>query len=162
MTGNNVETVLKTIKDEDIKFVDLRFTDPRGKLQHVTMDASLADEDMFADGVMFDGSSIAGWKAINESDMTLMPDVDAIHVDAFYAQVGSAKLLHDLPPRRVPSHRQRKGGSKQQGVCGESVFVGGGTGVVGTVHNLTCCVRFSLFADPSVGDFLECPRDRCI
>ncbi len=80
------ESVLQSIKDKDIKFVDLRFTDPRGKLQHVTMDAGMVDEDMFADGVMFDGSSIAGWKAINESDMTLMPDVDTAHVDAFYAQ----------------------------------------------------------------------------
>ena len=66
--------VLKSIADNDVKFVDLRFTDPRGKMQHVTMDVSQVDEDMFADGIMFDGSSIAGWKAINESDMTLMPD----------------------------------------------------------------------------------------
>ena len=66
--------VLKMIKDEDVKFVDLRFSDPRGKMQHLTMDLNLVDEDMFADGVMFDGSSIAGWKAINESDMCLMPD----------------------------------------------------------------------------------------
>ncbi len=57
--------ILKQIKDEDIQYVDLRFTDPRGKMQHLTMDASVVDEDMFADGVMFDGSSIAGWKAIN-------------------------------------------------------------------------------------------------
>jgi glutamine synthetase len=62
------------IKDNDVKYVDLRFTDPRGKMQHVTMDVSCVDEDIFADGVMFDGSSIAGWKAINESDMVLMPD----------------------------------------------------------------------------------------
>ena len=66
--------VLKAIKDNDVKYVDFRFTDPRGKWQHVTFDVSIVDEDMFADGVMFDGSSIAGWKAINESDMTLMPD----------------------------------------------------------------------------------------
>ncbi len=68
--------IIKKIKDENIKFVDLRFTDPRGKMQHVTMDAGLMDEEAFADGIMFDGSSIAGWKAINESDMTLMPDPD--------------------------------------------------------------------------------------
>jgi glutamine synthetase len=66
--------VLKMIKDKDVKFVDLRFTDPRGKMQHVTFDKSLVDEDLFAEGLMFDGSSIAGWKAINESDMKLMPD----------------------------------------------------------------------------------------
>ncbi len=66
--------ILKQIKENDVKFVDLRFTDPKGKLQHVTMDVVCVDEDMFADGVMFDGSSIGGWKAINESDMVLMPD----------------------------------------------------------------------------------------
>ena len=67
-TGSDI---LKRIKDENIKYVDLRFTDPRGKLQHVTMDVSVVDADMFEDGVMFDGSSIAGWKAINESYMLL-------------------------------------------------------------------------------------------
>ena len=66
--------VLKAIKDNDVKYVDLRFTDPRGKWQHVTFDVGLIDEEAMADGLMFDGSSIAGWRAINESDMTLMPD----------------------------------------------------------------------------------------
>lgn len=78
--------ILKQIKDEDIKFVDLRFTDPRGKMQHLTMDVGLVDDDMFADGVMFDGSSIAGWKAINESDMTLVLDPETAHMDPFFAQ----------------------------------------------------------------------------
>ena len=54
--------ILKQIKDNDVKFVDLRFTDPKGKLHHLTMDVGCVDEDMFADGVMFDGSSIGGWK----------------------------------------------------------------------------------------------------
>ena len=58
--------VVKKIKDDEIKFVDLRFTDPRGKMQHVTMDSKLMDEEAFTDGIMFDGSSIAGWKVINE------------------------------------------------------------------------------------------------
>ena len=57
--------VLKLIKDKQIEFVDLRFTDPKGKLQHLTMDATVVDEDMLNNGVFFDGSSIAGWKAIN-------------------------------------------------------------------------------------------------
>ncbi len=78
--------ILKTIKDDDITYVDLRFTDPRGKMQHLTMHSSMVDEDMFADGVMFDGSSIAGWKAINESDMVLMPDTETSVLDPFYAQ----------------------------------------------------------------------------
>ena len=60
---------LKIIKDKEIEFVDLRFTDPKGKLQHVTMDKTVVDEEMLNEGIFFDGSSIAGWKAINESDM---------------------------------------------------------------------------------------------
>ncbi|MEO2037328.1 MAG: type I glutamate--ammonia ligase, partial [Martelella sp.] len=78
--------IMKQIKDNDVKFVDLRFTDPKGKLQHVTMDISAVDEDLFADGIMFDGSSIAGWKVINESDMVLMPDTATAHMDPFFAQ----------------------------------------------------------------------------
>ena len=92
------QDVLKRIKEDDIKFVDLRFTDPRGKLQHVTMDVGLVDEDMFADGVMFDGSSIAGWKAINESDMVLMPDPETTHVDPFFAQSTLVILCDILDP----------------------------------------------------------------
>ena len=53
------------MKDKEIEFVDLRFTDPRGKLQHLTMDATIVDDEMLEKGVFFDGSSIAGWKAIN-------------------------------------------------------------------------------------------------
>ena len=58
------DKVLKTIKDKEIEYDDLRFTDPRGKLQHVTMDAKMVDDDMLKEGIFFDGSSIAGWKAI--------------------------------------------------------------------------------------------------
>ena len=65
--------VLKQIKSKNVEYVDLRFTDPRGKLQHLTMDKTIVDEGMLNDGVFFDGSSIAGWKAINESDMILKP-----------------------------------------------------------------------------------------
>ena len=77
--------VLKRIKDEAIEWVDLRFTDPKGKWQHLTMCAGVLGEDELTDGLMFDGSSIAGWKAINESDMTLKPDLDAVYVDPFSA-----------------------------------------------------------------------------
>ena len=63
--------ILKLIKEKEIEFVDLRFTDPRGKLQHMTQDLTTIDEDFLNDGTFFDGSSIAGWKAINESDMIL-------------------------------------------------------------------------------------------
>ena len=76
--------LLKRIKDENIKYLDLRFTDPRGKLQHVTLDVSIVDEDLFEEGTMFDGSSIGGWKAINESDMVLMPDPNSHYMDPFF------------------------------------------------------------------------------
>ena len=79
----SAKDVLKMIKDNDVKFVDLRFTDTKGKEQHVSMPASVIDEDMFADGKMFDGSSIAGWKGINESDMVLMPEADTAILDPF-------------------------------------------------------------------------------
>jgi glutamine synthetase len=67
-------------------YVDIRFTDPRGKLQHVTVMADQVDEDFLDEGFMFDGSSIAGWKSIEASDMKLMPDTDSAYVDPFYAE----------------------------------------------------------------------------
>ncbi|WP_321503273.1 type I glutamate--ammonia ligase [Breoghania sp.] len=123
--------VLKTIKDKDIKFLDLRFTDPRGKMQHVTMDCSLVDEDMFAEGVMFDGSSIAGWKAINESDMTLMLDPESAHIDPFFAQSTMAIFCDILEPasgegyNRDPRMTAKKAEAyvNQLGI-GDTVFVG--------------------------------------
>ncbi len=78
--------VLKQIKDEDVKYVDVRFTDMRGKMQHVTFDIDLVDDEFLSDGTMFDGSSIAGWKAINESDMKLRPDLKTAYIDPFYEQ----------------------------------------------------------------------------
>ena len=78
--------VLKRIKDEGIEWVDLRFTDPKGKWQHLTMVAGVLGEDELEDGLMFDGSSIAGWKVINESDMILKPDLDRVYVDPFSAE----------------------------------------------------------------------------
>src|SRR3546814_919761 len=83
--ANTAADILAKIKDEQIEWVDLRFTDPKGKWQHLTMVAGLIGEDELTDGLMFDGSSIAGWKAINESDMILMPDLDAVYTDPFSA-----------------------------------------------------------------------------
>ena len=80
------DAILKKIKDENIEYVDLRFTDTKGKLQHVTFDKSMVDADFFEDGQMFDGSSIGGWKAINESDMVLKPDVAGAFVDPFFQE----------------------------------------------------------------------------
>ncbi len=77
------ENTLKLIADNDVKWADLRFTDTKGKEQHVTMPVSEIDAGFFEEGKMFDGSSIAGWKGINESDMILMPDDEASVLDPF-------------------------------------------------------------------------------
>ena len=79
----SASAVLKLMKEKEIEYVDLRFTDPRGKLQHLTMDGKVVNEEMLNVGVYFDGSSIAGWKAINESDMILKPDLERQVVDPF-------------------------------------------------------------------------------
>jgi len=79
----SVENVLKLIKDHEIEFVDLRFADMRGLQHHVTFPAKLVDASFFEDGKMFDGSSISGWKGINESDMVLMPDPGSAVIDPF-------------------------------------------------------------------------------
>ena len=76
--------VLNMIKENEVRYVDLRFCDTRGKEQHVTIPAITVDEDMFEEGKMFDGSSIAGWKHINESDMILMPDATTAVMDPFF------------------------------------------------------------------------------
>ncbi len=78
--------ITKTIADEDVAYVDIRFTDPRGQLQHVTVMADQVDEEFMDEGFMFDGSSIAGWKSIDQSDMKLMPDAASAYLDPFYAE----------------------------------------------------------------------------
>jgi glutamine synthetase len=127
-TGNDI---LKKIKDENIKYVDLRFTDPRGKLQHVTMDQTAIEADTFEEGVMFDGSSIAGWKAINESDMVLMPDPNSAYVDPFFGAATLAincDILEPLtyqPYNRDPRTTAKKAEAyvKSSGL-GDSVYFG--------------------------------------
>ncbi len=81
----SAKDVMQQIKDNDIEWVDLRFTDPKGKWQHLTMCAGVIGEDELEDGLMFDGSSIEGWKAINESDMILRPDCNSVYMDPFSA-----------------------------------------------------------------------------
>ena len=106
--------VMKMIKDKDVKYVDFRFTDPRGKMQHVTFDVSLIDEDTFADGQMFDGSSIAGWKAINESDMKLMPDPSTAYIDPFFAETTMSLFCDVLEPTTgQPYNRDPRGIAKK-------------------------------------------------
>ncbi|NEZ04480.1 type I glutamate--ammonia ligase [Wenzhouxiangella sp. XN201] len=75
--------IIKKIADEEIEFVDLRFSDTLGKEQHVTLPAHTVDDDFFEEGKMFDGSSIVGWKGISESDMVLMPDTATAFIDPF-------------------------------------------------------------------------------
>ena len=83
---STVKDALKLMKDEEVEYVDIRFTDPKGRLQHVTLIADLVDEDLFEEGFMFDGSSIAGWKSIDQSDMKLMFDPSSVYIDPFYAE----------------------------------------------------------------------------
>ncbi|MEM8572474.1 MAG: type I glutamate--ammonia ligase [Pseudomonadota bacterium] len=83
---SDITSVMKSLKDDEIPYVDLRFTDPKGKLQHVTVMSDLVDEEFIEEGFMFDGSSIAGWKSIDESDMKLMPDAASAYIDPFYAE----------------------------------------------------------------------------
>mgnify|MGYP003382215336 FL=1 len=85
MTMNAAE-VMKLVEEKGVKFVDYRFTDTRGKEQHVTVPISAMDEDVFEDGKMFDGSSIAGWKGIQDSDMILMPDPTTACLDPFFEE----------------------------------------------------------------------------
>lgn len=89
------EKTLKLIKENDVKWVDLRFTDSHGKEQHVTIPVGEIDDDFFQDGKMFDGSSIAGWKGINESDMILLPDDSTAVIDPF-TDVATLNLRCDI------------------------------------------------------------------
>ena len=82
----SAKDLLKMIKENDIAYVDVRFTDPRGKLQHVTLMENQVDEDFLEEGFMFDGSSIEGWKSIEASDMKLIPDTTSAYIDPFYAE----------------------------------------------------------------------------
>ncbi|PZQ84302.1 MAG: type I glutamate--ammonia ligase [Ancylobacter novellus] len=123
--------VLKLIKDNDVKYVDLRFTDPRGKWQHVTFDISMVDEDFFADGQAFDGSSIAGWKAINESDMHLQPDLESISIDPFFAETTLVVVCDVLEPTTgEPYSRDPRGIAKKAEAylkstgIGDTVYIG--------------------------------------
>ena len=124
------EKTLKLIKDNDVKWVDLRFTDTKGKQQHVTFPADKVNANFFK-GQMFDGSSIAGWKGINESDMVLLPDDSTAVLDPF-AEEPQLNLVcsilepstmsgYDRDPRSIAAraeaylkstgleHRQRQG-----------------------------------------------------
>ena len=123
--------ILQRIKDEEIRYVDLRFTDPKGRLQHVTFDVGMVDEDFLEEGTMFDGSSIAGWKAINESDMLLKPDLTTAYVDPFYQQATLFLFCDVLNPdtgepyNRDPRSMARKALAYVQSLgIGDTVYFG--------------------------------------
>ena len=84
--AKTVPDVMKMVKEHEVKVIDLRFTDTRGKEQHVTVPVSAFDEDKFTSGHAFDGSSIAGWKGIEASDMQLMPDANTANIDPFFEE----------------------------------------------------------------------------
>ncbi|APE27035.1 type I glutamate--ammonia ligase [Aurantiacibacter gangjinensis] len=123
--------IVKRIKEEEIEWVDLRFTDPKGKWQHLSMCASVLDEDALEEGLMFDGSSIEGWKTINESDMILRPDMDATWIDPFSATPmlaincdivePSNGELYDRDPRSTAKRAESY--LKSTGI-GDTVYVG--------------------------------------
>lgn len=126
----SIEHVIAKIKEQDIKFVDLRFTDSRGKEQHVSISASQIDEDFLNDGKMFDGSSISGWKGISESDMVLMPDLETSVMDPFYKD--KTMLLrcdilepttmqgYNRDPRSIAKNAERH--LKASGIADEAFF----------------------------------------
>src|ERR1700726_2641114 len=92
---SDIKNVMAMIKEHEVKYVDFRFTDPRGKWQHLAHHIRTINEHFLAEGIMFDGSSIAGWKAINESDMILKPDGNKICIDPFAAQA-TVKFFRDI------------------------------------------------------------------
>jgi glutamine synthetase len=94
----DTKKVFDLIKQHEAKYVDFRFTDPRGKWHHIAQHIATVDEDMLTEGVMFDGSSIAGWKAINESDMILLPDCATARMDPFAAQPSVVVFCDVLEP----------------------------------------------------------------
>jgi glutamine synthetase len=119
------------IKEKDVKYVDFRFTDPRGKWQHTAQHVSTVDEAMLTEGIMFDGSSIAGWKSINESDMILMPDCSTAVMDPFTAQPQmiifcdiiepATGQLYDRDPRSIAKRAEAH--VKATGI-GDTVYFG--------------------------------------
>ena len=103
---SDANAIMEMIKENDVSYVDLRFTDPRGKMQHVTQHIDTIDPETLAEGFMFDGSSIAGWKAINESDMKLMPDLSRAYIDPFFAQPTVALFCDVLDPMTDESYER--------------------------------------------------------
>ena len=127
----SVANVMKKIKSNNVKFVDLRFSDTRGKEQHVTVPISAFDKSKFTDGHAFDGSSVAGWKGINASDMLLFPDPNTANIDPFMEE--STLILtcnvvdpedgkgYDRDPRTIANRAEQY--LKKTGI-GDTVYFG--------------------------------------
>ena len=115
MSANDV---LKMLKDKEVKFVDIRFTDTRGKEQHVQVPAKQFTMDKFESGHAFDGSSIAGWKGIEASDMLLMPDPDSARLDPFVDEL-TLNITCDVVE---PSDMKGYDRDPRSGVAGRSVL----------------------------------------
>lgn len=115
--ADDVKKVLELIKEHDVKYVDFRFTDPKGKWQHTAQHVSTVDEGLLTEGIMFDGSSIAGWKSIDQSDMILMPDCSTAVMDPFAAQAQliitcdviepATGQLYDRDPRSIAKRAEK-------------------------------------------------------
>ena len=119
------QEILDQIKEKEVKYVDVRFTDIRGKMQHVTFDIDLVDDEFLTDGTMFDGSSIAGWKAINESDMKLRPDLDSAYIDPFYQQTTLCLFCDVLnPDTNEPYNRDPRSMAKKALLHVQSLGIG--------------------------------------
>ena len=103
---SDAKTIMDYIKENEIQYVNLRFTDPRGKLQHLTQHVDTVDEEALAEGFMFDGSSIAGWKAINESDMNLMPDLSRFFEDPFFTHPTLVLFCDVLDPTTMQPYER--------------------------------------------------------
>src|ERR1700750_474053 len=95
---SDVKKVLDMIKEKEVKYVDFRFTDPSGKWHHTAQWHETVDETMLNEGIMFDGSSIAGWKDINESYMQLKPDLSSACMDPFTAPPTMILICDVLEP----------------------------------------------------------------
>ncbi|MGB0960773.1 MAG: type I glutamate--ammonia ligase, partial [Halocynthiibacter sp.] len=133
--------LIEWIKDEDVQYVDVRFTDPRGKLQHVTVVNDLVDEDFLEEGFMFDGSSIAGWKSIENSDMKLMLDPESAYIDPFYAEKTMAIHCSVVEPDTGEAYSRDPRGTAQKA---ESYLKSSG---IGDVAYMGPEAEFFLFDD---------------
>ena len=126
----SLENVEKLIKDHKVEFVDLRFVDMRGVQQHVTFPASIVEPALFEDGKMFDGSSISGWKGINESDMILLPDASTAYLDPFYADPTLNLTCNILDPATMQDYsrdprgiaRRAEAYLKSSGIADQAFF----------------------------------------